>query len=227
MRNESDLLGRDELAKYCLELRDRGTILIAPGKLFSADELAKLDRLESKIPEEAIRKGDADDDHNIFVKRIRVDHPGCQPSNANGLASAQIIELLEARGRSFALASIFGSLSDYTIRRCQMHRMVPGSFVGIHLDEESDPDFEYSVILQLARDFEGGEFVVYLNDHETQVFKPVLGSVLITSCKFRHEVRLVRAKERRSLVYFYSRHKGANRRTVEVCSSGQLIRSAS
>jgi hypothetical protein len=203
------------IPKYRAELSATGTILLTPDTLFSSDELSMLDSLQANIPEEKVQKGDADDDHNIFVKRIRVDHPGCNPTTVNGQASEQIIEILEQRERTCAVRKIFGVRSDFTIRRCQMHRMVPGSFVGVHLDAESDPDFEYSVIIQLGKDFDGGEFVVYPNERETQIFKPTYGTVLITTCKFRHEVKTVRTRERRSLVYFYSMHRGPNRRIVD------------
>ncbi|WP_245287020.1 2OG-Fe(II) oxygenase [Bradyrhizobium sp. Tv2a-2] len=188
--------------------------MLPPQTMFTPDELARIDLLESDIPEEEVRKGDAGDSHDVLVKRVRVAHPGCRPGNVNGAASAQIIELLERRQRLSTLGKIFGSASEYVIRRCQVHRMPPESFVGIHVDAESDPDFEFAVILQLARGFEGGEFVVYPTGRNPQVFRPTLGSVLITTCRFRHEVRPVRAGVRRSLVYFCSGYTGANRRIM-------------
>ncbi|MCA6108007.1 2OG-Fe(II) oxygenase [Bradyrhizobium cenepequi] len=215
MSDKLGLLSEDALAKYRSELSDKGTVLVAPETLFTKDELARIDQLQSDIPEEEVQKGDAGDSHNVFVKRVRLDHPGRHPSNVNGTASAQIIELLERTERVSALRKIFGSSSEYIIRRCQMHRMPPGSFVGIHLDAKSDPDFEYSVIVQLARDFEGGEFVVYPTEREPQVFRPLQGTVLITTCRFQHEVRQVHAGERWSLVYFCSKYRGANRRMIE------------
>ncbi|MGY3622215.1 2OG-Fe(II) oxygenase [Bradyrhizobium sp. USDA 10063] len=215
MSDQRTLSSEEALANYRAELRDKGTVLLPPETLFTLDELARIDELQSDIPEEEVREGDADDSHNVFVKRLRASRPGYHPSNVNGIASEQIIDLIERTERISKLSKIFGEAPEYVIRRCQMHRMVSGSFVGIHLDAESDPDFEYSVIVQLAKDFEGGEFVVYPNERENQVFRPMLGAVLITTCKFRHEVTPVRSGERRSLVYFCSRHRGANRRKIE------------
>jgi len=88
--------------------------------------------------------------------------------------------------------------------------MVKGSFVGIHLDAESNMSYEYSVIIQLGQEFEGGEFVVYPEHREPQIYFPTYGTVVITTCKFRHEVRKVTANERKSLVYFYSGQTGIN-----------------
>ncbi|MBR1164529.1 2OG-Fe(II) oxygenase [Bradyrhizobium elkanii] len=220
MNDRSRLLSEEALTKYRIELLVKGTVVIAPQTLFSQDDLARIDQLQMEIPEEEVRAGDAGDSHNVFVKRVRVDPPGRPPTNVHGKAPGQIIELLERKDRSFALKKILGASSDYVIRRCQMHRLPPGSFVGIHLDAESDPDFEYSVIVQLARDFEGGEFVVYPNAYEQQVFRPPFGAVVVTTCKIRHEVKPVHSGERRSLVYFCSKRSGANRRIIESTADG-------
>ncbi|MDD1523286.1 2OG-Fe(II) oxygenase [Bradyrhizobium sp. WBAH42] len=215
MSDKSRQLSQEMLTKYRIELLVKGTAVIAPQILFTQADLTKIDELQAEIPEEEVREGDAGDLHSVFVKRIRVDPPGRKPSNVDGAASGQIMELLESKDRSFALRQIFGASSDYVVRRCQMHRMPPGSFVGIHLDAKSDPDFEYAVIVQLARDFEGGEFVVYPTGYEQHVFRPPFGAVLVTTCKVRHEVKPVSSGERRSLVYFCSKRGGANRRIVE------------
>lgn len=220
MNDRSRLLSEEALTKYRIELLVKGTVMIGPQTLFTQADLARIDQLQTEIPEEEVRDGDAGDSHNVFVKRVRVDPPGRPPSNVNGKAPGQIIELLERKDRGFALKKILGASSDYVIRRCQMHRMPPGSFVGIHLDAESDPDFEYSVIVQLARDFDGGEFVVYPSAYEQQVFRPPFGAVLVTTCRLRHEVRPVNAGERRSLVYFCSKRSGANRRIIEGSTGG-------
>ncbi|WFU23336.1 2OG-Fe(II) oxygenase [Bradyrhizobium sp. CB1717] len=220
MNPKSRLLSEEALTKYRIELLVKGTVVIGPQILFTQDDLAKIDQLQAEIPEEEVRVGDAGDSHNVFVKRVRVDPPGRAPSDASGAAPGQIMELLERKDRSFALRKILGATSDYMIRRCQMHRMPPGSFVGIHLDAASDPDFEYAVIVQLARDFEGGGFVVYPNGYEHQVFRPPFGAVLITTCKLRHEVKPVLSGERRSLVYFCSKRSGANRRIIESSTAG-------
>ncbi|SFN84272.1 2OG-Fe(II) oxygenase superfamily protein [Bradyrhizobium sp. Rc3b] len=217
---KSRLLSEEALTKYRIELLVKGTVVIGPQILFTQDDLAKIDQLQAEIREEEVREGDAGDSHNVFVKRVRLDPPGRAPSDVSGAGPGQIMELLERKDRSFALRKILGATSDYVIRRCQMHRMPPGSFVGLHLDAASDPDFEYAVIVQLARGFEGGEFVVYPSEYEHQVFRPPFGAVLVTTCKLRHEVRPVLSGERRSLVYFCSKRSGANRRIIESSTAG-------
>ena len=112
------------------------------------------------------------------------------------------------------LAALFQSSDRFHIRRCQMNRMTANSFIGVHLDAASNPDYDYSMIVQLGRAFEGGDFVVHDESGQQYAYRASYGSVLVTTCKYRHEVSKVTAGERNSLVYFYSRHAEANRRSA-------------
>ena len=197
---------------YLEEYWDCGTVLVPPDLIFSADEVEQLNDLQSRLPEEKVSNGDAGDTHDIYVRRIMTDKPGEPPTLVNRPFSDQILELLGDEKRQAIFSRILQSPSGLFIRRCQINRMVKDSFIGLHLDEASNPDYEFSVVIQLGRDFKGGEFVVYPPDGDKQIFYPAYGTVLISTCKFRHEVWKVLEHERNSLVYFYSGHGGINRR---------------
>jgi len=199
-----------DYTKFATELKIHGSILLPPNLVFSSEEIKYLDELQSFIPEETVSDGDSGDIHDIYVRRIMTDRPGELPTKVNQPFSGQIVEILEDEKRSSIFKQIFDSDPQYIIRRCQINRMVKGSFVGIHLDAESNMSYEYSVIIQLGQEFEGGEFVVYPEHREPQIYFPTYGTVVITTCKFRHEVRKVTANERKSLVYFYSGQTGIN-----------------
>jgi hypothetical protein len=221
------LVAPDALYSYSKRLLDTGTVEIPPNVLFNEVELEQLDLILTHIPEERVSNGDSDDEHDVYVRRIATDRAGEPPVLVNRPFSDHILEVLSARNRTAALTRLFespdagaqDSESPYCIRRCQMHRMVEGSFVGVHLDAESNPDNEFSVILQLGSNFKGGEFVVYPDGQSEEVFTPEHGTVLITTCRYRHEVKPVLANERRSLVYFYSTHDGENRRDATAACS--------
>jgi len=195
---------------YSFELAARGTVVLPPGALFSPGEVVALERLQAQLPEEKVTAGDAGDTHDIFVRRIMVDRAGELPAIVNGPTAETIVSVLETAARKRVLTALFGE--DLVLRRCQINRMVAGSFIGLHLDAESNPDYEISVIVQLGRKFEGGAFVVHPPHGTEQVYTPTYGTVVITTCKYRHEVTRVLANERTSLVYFYARHAGKNRR---------------
>jgi 2-oxoglutarate-Fe(II)-dependent oxygenase superfamily protein len=153
------------------------------------------------------------------VRRVVTDRPREGPTRVNQPFSDGILGILDDVKRRVIFAELFGSTSQYFIRRCQAHRLVAGAHIGLHLDVESNPHNEFSAIVQFSEHFDGGEFVVHPEGSREQVFSPAYGSVLITTCRFQHEVRKVLRNERRSLVYFYSRHAGVNERDVSVrCS---------
>lgn len=202
----------DGFMHYSTELKANGTVLLPSNLIFSSEELIRLQTIQSSIPEERVSNGDADDDNGIFVRRIVTDKAGEFPMRVNQPNSDLILNILDDDKRQLAFAEILGANSKYYIRRVQAHRLVTGSHIGLHLDAESNPHNEFSVIIHFGEDFEGGEFVVYPDDATTQVFRPKPGTVLVTTCKFRHEVRKVLSNERNSLVYFYSTHAGRNQR---------------
>ena len=60
--------------------------------------------------------------------------------------------------------------------------------------------------------YEGGEFVVQRADGDQRTYRTEYRSILISRCDLRHEVRWVVSGERITLVFFYSRRAGENRR---------------
>ncbi|AHI67869.1 2OG-Fe(II) oxygenase [Burkholderia thailandensis] len=199
-------------ADYAAQLREVGTVMLPAYVAFDAHELARIDALQARLPEEPVTAGDAGDTHDIYVRRIMVDRAGERPQLVNRPHSEPILALLTDARRTRFFGDMFGANAEYFIRRCQINRMLKDSFIGLHLDAASNPDYEFSVVIQLGREFDGGEFVVHPEGRLPNVFAPTYGTVIVTSCMHRHEVRPVRANERTSLVYFYARHNGVNRR---------------
>ncbi|MEG0192549.1 MAG: hypothetical protein RR831_13840 [Stenotrophomonas sp.] len=200
--------------QYAEELQRTGSTLIPAGLVFTEEEITRLEGLQAQIPEEAVTNGDAGDTHDIYVRRIMLDLAGEMPTLVNQPFSGAITDILSAEPRRSCLAELFQSNDPYFIRRCQMNRMTANSFIGLHLDAASNPDYEYSVIVQLGRAFEGGAFVVHTDDDQQHAYMASYASVLVTNCRYRHEVSTVLSGERNSLVYFYSKHGGVNRRSA-------------
>ena len=196
------------LSEFAQEFRETGTTMVPLGLLFSQSELEELDALRSQLPEEYVELGDAGEPNDLYVNRIMVDHPGKKPVQVNGDSAKRIFEILNSREKH-SLVSIFTQGKAY-IRRCQVNKMISGSFIGYHLDTDSNPDYLVSIVIQLGKDFDGGEFVTHKSDNNTLSFKPNFGSVIISDCTIPHEVKTVTKGERVSLVYFYSLNGGIN-----------------
>lgn len=203
----------DDLARYAEELHATGSTLIPNGVIFGQGEIELLQNLQAQMPEEVVTSGDAGDTHDIHVKRIMVDKAGHPPLMVNLPHSEAILDVLSSAKCEAVIASLFRSGEKFHIRRAQMNRMTKGSFIGIHLDAASNPDYDYSMIIQLGKNFSGGDFLVHASDEQVHAYAARYGSVLVTTCKLRHEVGRVLDGERNSLVYFYARHDGVNRRS--------------
>ncbi|HEV7369775.1 2OG-Fe(II) oxygenase [Arenibaculum sp.] len=201
---------RIDTAAYRLELERTGTVMIPPFVLFSKEEFQEMERLYRALPEEVVKIGDAGEPNDLYVGRFMVDKPGDLPTMVNRPHSDRLIALLKAPKRADFFREILGG--DRHIRRCQVNRMVTTSYIGYHLDIDSNPDYEVSVVLQLGQAFTGGEFVVYPRDGIVNSFTPQYGTAIVSKCIYPHEVKRVNSGERVSLVYFYSNHEFENRR---------------
>lgn len=206
----------ESLRDYGTTLQHKGTVVFPPGTVFGFDELERIHALQSHFPEERVSGGDAHDEQDIYVRRILTDRVGEVPSLTLEPYASEIMAILDDEPRKRAFATLLGSSEEYFIRRCQTHRMAVGSYLGAHIDVESNPHNEFSVVIQLGRGFEGGEFVVHPEGRDAEIYATEYGSVLVTACTLRHEVWKVRSRERHSVAYFYSRYRGPNLRDDSV-----------
>jgi hypothetical protein len=186
---------------YAEELRRTGVVVLPPFLMFNAEELDQINVLQSSIQEEKVIRN-----HDVYVRRVLIDRKGSLPQKPIAVVSDQILGLLTDSKRSTAFASLFQSDSTRQILRCQINRMVKGSFIARHLDLEANPGYEYSAILQLSPEYKGGEFVIFPEVGDERTLPPLQrGSVLVISCTLRHCVKAVSENERKSLAWFYSK----------------------
>lgn len=202
------------------ELRDTGTTLLAHGAMLDDADIERLDRLQRLLDEERVSSGDVGDDHDMFVRRVLTDWSGERPRQTQPEVSSEILSILDGERPRSVLEALVGREAARHIRRCQLNRMVAGSFVGVHVDQESNPDYTYALSVQLAGGFDGGEFVVHAPDGRLS-YAPGYGEVLITTCRYPHEVAPVASGERRAMVCFYSFHDGPNRRVMDPPPCGE------
>jgi Rps23 Pro-64 3,4-dihydroxylase Tpa1-like proline 4-hydroxylase len=192
--------------------RHTGTVMLPAYSLFSELEMARIDQLCRQVPRETITLGDAGEPNDLYVGRFMVDKAAEMPRLVNEPQSTELLALLRHPRRRQFFARLIGR--DMHIRRCQVNCMVKGSFIGRHLDIDSNPDYYVSVVLQLGRAFSGGEFVVFADRGSENVFSPTHGTVIVSQCTLPHEVRKVRGGERTSLVWFLSDYASENRRAA-------------
>ena len=193
---------------YRAELDHKGTVMVPAEVIFSAAEIDQLDALQGLISEELVTLGDAGEPNDLYVRRMMVDKPGQMPQVVNSPVADQILAILGTPERHAFFAALLGR--EKFIRRCQVNRMVENSFIGLHLDTDSNPDYDVAVVIQLGRAFGGGEFAVYPSEGISNVFHPTFGTVTISRCELPHEVMKVTKGERTSMVFFLSDNRMEN-----------------
>lgn len=194
-------------------LEQTGAIYIDDAEGFLLEqEWQDLERLcfESGLPYETVTVGDADEPNQVEVGRFMTDVE--VPRRVNPDVSERVLKIIGDPKRMEQLSKLLGYERVY-LRRAQVNHMHRGSFVGLHLDTDSNPDYEIAVVLQLGRSFEGGEFVIQLPQGGETSITPRYRSTIISCCSYPHEVRTVTGGIRTSLVYFVASHDGPNRRS--------------
>jgi len=178
---------------------------------FSKEEWETLEKLglESGMPYETVHIGDAGEPNLVEVGRLMTDVE--KPEIANAILSQPMLDILSAPSR-MALFSDLTDIENLFVRRAQINKMRDGSFIGRHIDQDSNPDYGISIVLQFGQEFSGGDFVIQLPDGQSTSITPSFRSVTITRCDYAHEVKRVKSGVRTSLVYFVSDYGGENRR---------------
>ena len=194
---------------FANELNDKGTVLIPAAKGFlSEQELMRLETLADSLPTEHVQLGDADEPNLLYVGRFMTDVNHSQIVNED--ISTEALLILASKEKMDLYCQLLGK-SELFLRRMQYNIMERGSFIGLHLDVDSNPDYLVAVVIQFGDEYEGGEFVLHKHGKKS-TYKSEKYDVIISDCLIPHEVKKIKAGHRKSLVFFLSENSGANRR---------------
>jgi hypothetical protein len=157
--------------------------------------------------------GDAGEPNCVEVGRLMTDID--RPMVVNNRASEAMLEVIGSKERMKFFADIM-ECGEVSLRRAQINKMHTGSYIGLHVDQDSNPDYGIAIVLQFGSSFSGGEFVVHDKDGNETSVSPPYGSMIISKCDWAHEVRPVTSGTRTSLVFFVSPYRGDNRRVEKM-----------
>tara|TARA_B100000941_G_C28488778_1_gene546589 strand:+ start:408 stop:1016 length:609 start_codon:yes stop_codon:yes gene_type:complete len=169
------------------------------------------------FPLEDITIGDAGEINNCKVGRLVEDHPETFPTRVNKEYSKRVLDIIFNDQCKAFLKNIIPEFKnkELCVRRCQFNLLTKGSFVGKHLDIDSNPDYRAAVVFQLGSKFTGGHFDVYKDmksKKPIQEINPSYASICISDSRSPHAVREVTSGVRTSLVMFVSSYSGKNKR---------------
>jgi hypothetical protein len=182
-------------------------------QLFTADEIKELKKLCMDVPKEHITVGDAGEMNYLNVGRFMIDKKN--PELVNHKFSEPLLKIISKNTIKELLSEILSINKEaINFRRIQFNEIGKNCFVGRHLDTDSNPDYLAACVIQVGDKFEGGKYRVFQKNEEFIDYSPEYGSLLISDCKYPHEVTKVETGLRGSLVFFVSTHNGENRRVV-------------
>lgn len=180
-------------------------------------DFEKIQKILDMFPLEDITIGDAGEVNDCKVGRLVEDHPSKYPEIVNETYSKAVLEIIFNDDCKKLLKDIIPEFKDQElcVRRCQFNVLSKGSFVGKHLDIDSNPDYRAAIVYQLGSQFSGGNFDVYENMESKkpiQEISPEYGSICISDSRFPHAVNEVTDGVRTSLVMFVSTNSEKNKR---------------
>lgn len=195
------------------EYNEKGTVLFdLKNSFFDKFDFLTLEKASKNISYETVLIGDAGEKNKVEVGRFMTDVN--KPEIVNNDYSKEVLNILNKKHYKKKFAEIISYEKDLYIRRVQVNKMSINSFIGYHLDVDSNPDYIAAVVIQIGAKFTGGDYVVYTDkdDKNPNVFKPFYQSMIISNCKRPHEVTKILSGERISLVFFLCSHDGNNQR---------------
>lgn len=204
----------NNLEEYKNKYQKYGTAYIKlENGLFTPAEIKKLKQICSEVPKEHITVGDAGEMNYLNVGRFMVDKKN--PELVNHKFSDPLIKIISKNEIKSKLSQILSIKNEKIIyRRVQFNEIGKNCFVGKHLDIDSNPDYIAACVIQLGDKFKGGMYRVFQKNNDFIDYSPEYGSLLISDCKYPHEVTKVDSGLRGSLVFFISTHSGENRRVI-------------
>jgi Rps23 Pro-64 3,4-dihydroxylase Tpa1-like proline 4-hydroxylase len=187
---------------------DQGTLMYARTEIPLADEeWQQLEALLQGLDYDHVVAGDAEESHSVQVCRFFND---VEKPEALHARSAQIQALvMSPKMRRFYRR--FTGNEQLCLRRCQVNLMQAGDFIGVHKDQDSNPDYIATVVFHFADDYRGGDFVTHNSRCGAWHFHPRAHTMLVNNCTIPHEVAPVEQGNRLTLACFLSTEFGPSR----------------
>lgn len=201
-------MNQHDIEKYAQVFEQQGFLFLAEDEIpLSQAQWQALERLVNDVTYQKVVGGDTGDAHSVWVGRFinDVEYPQSLHAETDLLLDVVLSERLR---RLFS--GMLGA-SEPCVRRCQANRLKIGDFIGLHVDQDTTPDYHVTAIFQINENYQGGEFILLHPQLGRLTFKLPRRSILINRGDIPHLVNPVTAGERQTLACFLSSHAGATR----------------
>ena len=186
------------------QLDEQGTLLFNENEIpLSRKEWQQLEELINKVEYEHVVGGDAGEGHSVWVCRFfnDIDKPTALHERSAELSAIVMSSKMKTFYKQFT------GCDQLCLRRCQANLLYEADFIGLHKDQDSNPDYFATVVFHFGSEYAGGAFITH-GQHGDQSYRPPARTALVNNCFIPHEVAAVERGERRTLACFLSKEPG-------------------
>jgi len=184
------------------QYKEQGTLQFNAAELpLTSEEWQYIETMLSEVEYEHIVGGDAGEGHSVRVCRFYND---VEKPTALHERSEEIHNIVMSQKMKVFYKEIFGT-DELCLRRCQINLLHKDDYIGLHVDQDSNPDYLATVVFHFDEEYHGGEFITRDQCRGDHSYKPVSRTVLVNDCSIPHEVSKVESGERKTLACFLSR----------------------
>lgn len=185
----------------------QGTLLFEQKDIpLDENEWLRLEEIINNVDYEHVVGGDAGEGHSVWVCRFYNDVDEPVALNKRSLDVYNIV----MSPRMQAFYKTFTGMDRMCLRRCQANKLGVGDYIGIHKDQDSNPDYYATIVFHFDSNYRGGSFVCHDQGQPGKSFHPDGRTILVNNCSLPHEVSSVEQGERKTLACFLSRNFGSS-----------------
>lgn len=185
------------------EFETRGSLLFTETELpLTSAEWQRIKSLLAEVEYEHIVGGDAGEGHSVWVCRFYNDVDKPVALHAHSEEISRIV--MSAKMKAFYKKIL--DTDELCLRRCQANRLQRGDYIGMHVDQDSNPDYFATVVFHFDSNYSGGAFITRDQLRGDHSYTPQKRAVLINDCSIPHEVSTVESGQRKTLACFLSKN---------------------
>lgn len=182
---------------------DQGTLLFNAAEFpLTTEEWQEIETVLEDAEYEHIVGGDAGEGHSVWVCRFYNDVEKPVPLHPQSQKISDIV--MSPKMKAF-YKQIIGS-DELCLRRCQANLLHEGDYIGVHVDQDSNPDYFATVVLHFDTEYRGGEFITRDQQRGDHSYSPYKRAALVNDCSIPHEVSMVESGSRKTLACFLSKN---------------------
>ena len=185
------------------QFEQQGTLMFNEMELpLTGQEWQQIESLLNEVEYEHIVGGDAGEGHSVWVCRFYNDvvRPEALHSRSEELSNI----VMSPKMKAF-YQQIIGT-DQLCMRRCQANLLHKDDYIGVHIDQDSNPDYFATIVFHFDAQYRGGEFITRDQQRGDHSYKPQQRAVLVNDCSIPHEVAKIESGERKTLACFLSKN---------------------